>query len=161
MPRTPDITVAAIACTGERFLFVEERINQRLVINQPAGHVEPGESLLEAVIREVREETAWLFEPQALLGVYLWRRPGARRATLRFAFIGSVCDHDATRRLDRGIVRTHWFSADELRAQEGRLRSPLVLRCLEDYLAGNLASLEEVARLDLQSAAAVTPTAHL
>jgi 8-oxo-dGTP pyrophosphatase MutT (NUDIX family) len=161
MSPTPDITVAAIARSGERFLFVEERINQRLVINQPAGHVERGESLVDAVIREVREETAWLFEPRALLGVYLWRRPSARRATLRFAFTGSVSDHDATRRLDRGIVRTHWFSEAELKAQEGRLRSPLVLRCVEDFLAGNSASLESVARLDLESAAGVTPTARL
>ena len=112
MTRTPEITVAAVAATAGRFLFVEERINQRLVINQPAGHVEPGESLLAAVIREVREESAWRFEPQALLGVYLWRRPSARRATLRFAFTGTVSEHDATRRLDRGIVRTLWLSAD-------------------------------------------------
>jgi 8-oxo-dGTP pyrophosphatase MutT (NUDIX family) len=161
MSRTPEITVAAVTLTGERFLFVEERINQRLVINQPAGHVERGESLVDAVIREVREETAWRFEPQALLGVYLWRRPSARRATLRFAFTGTVSDHDARRRLDRGIVRTHWLSAAELRAHEGRLRSPLVLRCVEDYLAGNLDSLERVARLDLESAASVIPTARL
>jgi 8-oxo-dGTP pyrophosphatase MutT (NUDIX family) len=161
MSSTPDITVAAVAHAAGRFLFVEERINQRLVINQPAGHVERGESLLAAVIREVREETAWRFEPQALLGVYLWRRPSARRATLRFAFTGEVSDHDATRRLDRGIVRTHWFSEAELREQEGRLRSPLVLRCVEDYRKGSLQSLEPVAQLDLERAAAVIPTARL
>ena len=161
MPRTPDITVAAIAQTAGRFLFVEERINNRLVFNQPAGHVEQGESLLEAVVREVREETAWRFEPQGLLGVYLWRRPSARRATLRFAFTGRVSDHDARQRLDRGIVRTHWLSADELTIHEERLRSPLVLRCVQDFLAGGIASLESVAQLDLQSAAAVTPTARL
>jgi 8-oxo-dGTP pyrophosphatase MutT (NUDIX family) len=161
MPRTPDITVAAVAETAGRFLCVEERINQRLVFNQPAGHVEPGESLIAAVVREVREETAWRFEPRALLGVYLWRRPSARRATLRFAFTGTVTDHDAHQRLDRGIVRTHWLSPAELQARAAQLRSPLVLRCVEDFLAGELRSLEDVAQLDLESAAAVAPTALL
>jgi 8-oxo-dGTP pyrophosphatase MutT (NUDIX family) len=161
MSRSPDITVAAIAQTAGRFLFVEERINNRLVFNQPAGHVEQGESLLAAVVREVREETAWRFEPQGLLGVYLWRRPSARRATLRFAFTGQVTDHDARQRLDRGIVRTHWLSEEELKGHAERLRSPLVLRCVQDFLAGGIASLESVAQLDLESAAAVTPTARL
>jgi 8-oxo-dGTP pyrophosphatase MutT (NUDIX family) len=161
MTRTPEITVAAVAATAGRFLFVEERINQRLVINQPAGHVEPGESLLAAVIREVHEESAWRFQPQALLGVYLWRRPSARRATLRFAFTGSVSEHDATLRLDRGIVRTLWLSADGVEAQAPRLRSPLVLRCVEDYLAGHTCSLEGIAQLDLTAAAGVEPTARL
>jgi ADP-ribose pyrophosphatase YjhB (NUDIX family) len=161
MTRTPDITVAAVAQTAGRFLFVEERINNRLVFNQPAGHVEQGESLLAAVVREVREETAWRFEPQGLLGVYLWRRPSARRATLRFAFTGAVTDHDARQRLDRGIVRTHWLSEAELREHEARLRSPLVLRCVQDFLAGGIGSLASVAQLDLESAATVTPTARL
>lgn len=161
MPHSPDVTVAAVAHTAGRFLCVEERINHRLVFNQPAGHVEPGESLLAAVVREVQEETAWRFEPQALLGVYLWRRPTARRPTLRFAFIGEVRDHDATQPLDRGIVRTHWLSQTELQEREGRLRSPLVLRCVADYLAGEQRPLQGVAQLDLQSAAAVTPTVRL
>jgi 8-oxo-dGTP pyrophosphatase MutT (NUDIX family) len=161
MPRSPDITVAAVAHTAGRFLFVEERINHRLVFNQPAGHVERGESLLAAVVREVREETAWHFEPQELLGVYLWRRPTARRATLRFAFTGTVRGHDASQRLDHGIVRTHWLSQSELKERADRLRSPLVLRCVEDYLAGERGSLASVAQLDLESAAGVTPTARL
>jgi 8-oxo-dGTP pyrophosphatase MutT (NUDIX family) len=161
MFRTPDITVAAVAHTAGRFLFVEERINHRLVFNQPAGHVERGESLLAAVVREVREETAWHFEPQELLGVYLWRRPTARRPTLRFAFTGTVSDHNASQPLDRGIVRTHWLSPSELKEHADRLRSPLVLRCVEDYLAGERRNLASVAQLDLHSAAAVTPTARL
>lgn len=152
MARTPDITVAAVAETDGRFLVVEERINRRLVFNQPAGHVERGETLLEAVIRETREETAWLFKPQALLGVYLWRNPASGRYTLRFAFTGSVNDHNATQPLDRGIVRTHWLSRGELIDREPRLRSPLVLRCIEDYLGGNRLPLEPVAQLDLLSA---------
>src|SRR5579862_7774013 len=114
MPRTPDVTVAAVTETAGRFLVVEERINHRLVFNQPAGHVEHGETLYAAVIREVREETAWRFEPKALLGVYLWRNPNNGRRTLRFAFTGAVADHDARQPLDRGIVRTHWLSRAEL-----------------------------------------------
>jgi len=161
MHRTPDITVAAIAETAGRFLCVEERINKRLVFNQPAGHVEAGETLLAAVVREVREETAWRFVPEGLLGIYLWRRPSARRATLRFCFTGTVRDHDAAQRLDRGIVRTHWLSESELREREPLMRSPLVLRCVEDFLAGAAGSLDPVAHLDLESAAAATPTARL
>src|SRR5882724_7074618 len=93
MARTPDITVAAVTETDGRFLVVEERINRRLVFNQPAGHVERGETLLEAVVREVREETAWGFNPEALIGIYLWRNPSSSRMTMRFAFTGSVADH--------------------------------------------------------------------
>ncbi len=122
MARTPDITVAAVAETDGRFLLVEERINRRLVINQPAGHVERGETLLAAVVREVREETAWRFEPRGLLGVYLWRNPASGRSTMRFAFTGAVTDHDAGQRLDHGIVRTHWFSRTELLERQPRLR---------------------------------------
>lgn len=152
MARTPDITVAAVTETDGRFLVVEERINRRLVFNQPAGHVEQGESLVEAVIREVREETAWGFAPQALLGVYLWRNPASGRAYMRFAFTGKVMDHNARQPLDRGIVGTHWLSRDELRERELRLRSPLVLRCIEDYISGVRRPLEAVAKLDLRSA---------
>ena len=152
MARTPDITVAAVTETDGRFLLVEERINRRLVFNQPAGHVEHGETLLGAVIREVREETAWGFEPQQLLGVYLWRNPSSGRATMRFAFTGKVMDHDARQPLDRGIVCTHWLSRADLMRREPQLRSPLVLRCVEDYLGGTRMPLESVASLDLQSA---------
>jgi 8-oxo-dGTP pyrophosphatase MutT (NUDIX family) len=152
MARTPDITVAAVTETDGRFLVVEERINRRLVFNQPAGHVERGETLLAAVVREVREETAWGFEPQQLLGVYLWRNPSSGRSYMRFAFTGKVMDHDAQQPLDRGIVRTHWLSQADLMQRELQLRSPLVLRCIEDYLGGTRMPLESVARLDLQSA---------
>jgi 8-oxo-dGTP pyrophosphatase MutT (NUDIX family) len=155
MARTPDITVAAVTETAGRFLVVEERINRRLVFNQPAGHVEHGETLLAAVVREVREETAWAFEPQALLGVYLWRNPASGRAYMRFAFTGKVKDHDAAQPLDRGIVRTHWLSREDLQEREPRLRSPLVMRCIEDYLGGTRLPLEPIAKLDLQSAPAV------
>jgi 8-oxo-dGTP pyrophosphatase MutT (NUDIX family) len=157
MGRKPDVTVAAIAETDGRFLVVEERINRRLLFNQPAGHVERGETLLAAVIREAREETAWRFEPEALVGVYLWRNPTSRREILRFAFTGRVSDHDATQRLDRGIIGTHWLTRSELEAREERLRSPLVLRCVHDYLAGRRSALDGIAQLDLESAVAIGP----
>jgi 8-oxo-dGTP pyrophosphatase MutT (NUDIX family) len=161
MPRNPDITVAAIALVEDRFLVVEERINRRLVFNQPAGHVERGESVIAAVIREVREETAWHFTPEALLGVYLWRNPGSGRATLRFAFTGSVSDHDAAQPLDRGILRTHWLSQPQLTERADRLRSPLVMRCVEDFRLGIFQPLAAVSGIGLENAADVAPTARL
>ena len=155
MPLKPDITVAAVTEADGRFLVVEERINQRLVFNQPAGHVELGETLLEAVIREVREETAWLFEPVSMLGAYLWRNPSNGRATLRFAFTGAVSDHRAAQPLDKGIITTHWLSRGELLEREPRLRSPLVIRCVDDYLGGKRLPLDSVAYLDLHTAGQV------
>ena len=157
----PEITVAAVTETGGRFLVVEERINHRLLFNQPAGHVEQGETLLAAVVREAREETAWRFHPHSLLGVYLWRNPTSGRRVLRFAFIGSVTDHDPAQRLDRGIVGTHWLAPGDLEQHSARLRSPLVLRCVHDYLAGRREALDSVAQLDLHSAATVTTHATL
>jgi 8-oxo-dGTP pyrophosphatase MutT (NUDIX family) len=154
----PDVTVAALAEQDGRFLLVEERIQGRVVFNQPAGHVERGESLIEAVAREAREETAWRFTAEFLLGVYLWQPPRGRRPTLRFAFTGAVSDHDPTRPLDRGILATHWLTRAELLAREARLRSPLVLRCVDDYLTGRRLSLEGIAHLDLASAASWPPT---
>ena len=151
----PEITVAAVTETDGRFLVVEERINRRLVINQPAGHVEPGETLLEAVVREVREETAWLFTPSELVGVYVWRHPGTGRTTKRFAFTGTAADHRQGQKLDKGIVATHWLTQSELRRREPQLRSPLVLRCVDDYLAGRRQPLTAAATLDLGSALAV------
>ncbi len=148
----PDVTVAAVAEQDGRFLMVEERIARRRVLNQPAGHVEAGETLLEAVIREAQEETAWRFAPAAFLGAYLWRPPAAQRPTLRFAFIGAVHDHDPAQPLDRGILATHWFSRAELLARVASLRSPLVLRCVDDYLEGRRRPLGDAAHLDLRSA---------
>jgi 8-oxo-dGTP pyrophosphatase MutT (NUDIX family) len=155
MPLKPDVTVAAVTEKDGHFLVVEERINQRLVFNQPAGHVELGETLLEAVIREVREETAWLFEPTQMLGAYVWRNPSNGRSTLRFAFTGTVSDHRASQPLDKGIVTTHWLSRVELLEREPRLRSPLVLRCVDDYLSGKRLPLDSVAYLDLHTAGSV------
>jgi NADH pyrophosphatase NudC (nudix superfamily) len=152
MPQPPDVTVAALAEMQGRFLLVEERIARRLVFNQPAGHVERGETLLQAVARETREETAWRFTSEAFLGAYVWRHPGTGRASLRFAFIGSVTDHDAHQPLDHGILRTHWLTRAEILAQHSRLRSPLVLRCIDDYLAGQRSALGTVGHLDMDTA---------
>jgi len=148
----PEVTVAAIAEVDGRFLIVEERISGRLVLNQPAGHLEDHESLVEAVIRETREETAWRFHPEALVGVYLWRNPDNERTFMRFAFCGTADGHDPTQPLDIGIVRAAWMTHEQLLAQPARLRSPLVLRCLEDFLVGKRQPLDSVATLRLDTA---------
>lgn len=132
----PDLTVAAVVQRDGRFLIIEERIQQATVLNQPAGHVEDRESALDAVIRETLEETAWHFVPRHLLGIYLWRNEANGRTTVRIAVSGDVSHQDPDRRLDHGIIRVHWLRRDELVAQNSRLRSPLVLRCIDDYLAG-------------------------
>jgi 8-oxo-dGTP pyrophosphatase MutT (NUDIX family) len=132
----PHTTVAAVIERDGKFLMVEEDINGRIVINQPAGHLDPGESLIDAVIRETREETAWRFHPQALTGLYRWHNPHNDRTYLRATFCGHCDDLNATQKLDRGIVRALWLSRDELLAKPDKLRSPMVIRCIDDYLAG-------------------------
>ena len=144
----PDLTVAAIVQRQDRFLIVEERIGGLLVLNQPAGHVEDGESILAAATRETLEETAWHFTPQHLLGVYLWRDEASGRSFLRFAITGEVLHHEPERALDDGIVAAHWLSRDELLAQSARLRSPLVLRCIDDHLAGQRHDLQALVHMD-------------
>ena len=157
----PEVTVAAIVEVDGRFLMVEERIRDKLVLNQPAGHLEDRESLIEAVIRETREESAWRFHPEALVGVYLWRNPVDQRSFLRFTFCGAVDDHKPKLPLDIGIVRTVWMSHEQLLAQSARLRSPLVLRCLDDYLGGLRQPLETVAALGLDDAMSVGAVVNL
>jgi phosphatase NudJ len=135
----PSVTVAAVVERDGRFLLVEEETSDGLRLNNPAGHLDPGESLVQAVVRETLEETACTFEPDALVGIYLatTARPDSEPVTyLRFAFSGRAGAALAGRALDRGIVRTLWLTPDELRASVARHRSPLVLRCMEDHLAG-------------------------
>ena len=131
------MTVAAVAEDGGRFLLVEEYIDGRALLNQPAGHLEEGENLLAAVIRETLEETAWHFQPTALVGLYRWRQPDKGSTVLRATFSGRCTGHDPGRRLDADIRCVHWLSPQEIRQQSASLRSPMVLRSLEDYLAGH------------------------
>jgi 8-oxo-dGTP pyrophosphatase MutT (NUDIX family) len=132
----PDITVAAIIADADRFLIVEEQIRGQRVFNQPAGRVEDGESLLAAVVRETLEETAWQFEPEWLLGIYTWHSPTRARSSLRFAFTGRVSAHDSARKLDPPVIAAHWLRREQLQEPSRVLRTPLVLRCIDDYLAG-------------------------
>lgn len=132
----PHVTVAAIAEKDGHFLMVEENAAAGRVYNQPAGHLDDGEGLLDAVVRETLEETAWHFRPEALTGIYRWRNADSSRTYLRVCFTGQCIHHEQGRPLDPDIVRALWLTADELRADAGRLRSPLVLRSLDDYLAG-------------------------
>lgn len=138
----PSITVAAVIERDGRFLLVEERTSGGLVINQPAGHLEVNETLVDAVIRETLEETGYHFEPQSLLGVYQWRRQSRQKTVVRFAFAGRCPRHDHLRPLDQDIVRTLWLTPPELQQQRPRLRSPLVMRCIDDYLCGRRFPLE-------------------
>ena len=132
----PHVTVAAIAEQDGRYLMVEEETGGRIVINQPAGHLDEGESLLQAVIRETLEETAWHFVPDAITGVYLWRSDSSASTYLRVCFSGTCRDHEPARSLDSGIVRAIWMSRTDLGDAVQRLRSPMVLRCLDDHLSG-------------------------
>jgi ADP-ribose pyrophosphatase YjhB (NUDIX family) len=138
----PNVTVAAVVERDGRFLLVEEQTENGLMFNQPAGHLEDRESLVAAAVRETLEETAWDFVPEALVGIYRWRVPGRDVTYLRVAFCGRLGSHHAVRRLDEGIVRAVWQSADEIRAGSSRHRSPLVMRCVEDYLSGRRAPLD-------------------
>jgi phosphatase NudJ len=134
----PNATVAAIDEKDGRFLLVEENINNSLVFNQPAGHLEHGETLIEAVKREVMEETAWEFEPEYLVGVYLYPNSHNAEITyLRFCFYGHCSNEHKGQALDDGIVRAAWLSPEEIEKEKERMRSPLVSRCIDDYLQGN------------------------
>jgi ADP-ribose pyrophosphatase YjhB (NUDIX family) len=132
----PHVTVAALIENDGRFLLVQERVAGKAVYNQPAGHLEPGETLLEAVIRETREETAWEFLPESLVGIYQWRHPEKEQTFIRVNFSGKGLQHDPETKLDADIESTLWLTLEEIRSQQDRLRSPMVLRSVEDYLAG-------------------------
>lgn len=146
----PSVTVAAIIERDGHFLLVEEETAEGLKLNNPAGHLDPGESPLQGCAREALEETTHLFRPTALVGVYLSRlqcpaADGIEDITyLRFAFCGELGEVQAGCQLDQGIVRTLWLSPDEIRASTERHRSPLLLRCMEDYLRGQRFPLEMV-----------------
>ena len=145
----PSVTVAAVIAQDfsgvQKFLLVEELTRDGLKLNNPAGHLDPGESLVQACARETMEETAYAFTPREVVGVYMSRfqrgqagvADGMEDITyLRFAFCGDLGAHIAGQALDEGIVRTVWLTADEVRASAEHHRSPLLLKCMEDYLAG-------------------------
>ncbi len=138
----PYVTVAAVIVQRDRFLFVEECIDGRLVLNQPAGHLEAGETLLEAVRRESLEETGWTIRPTALIGIYRYHSEIEDKTFLRFTFLAQPESHDAARQLDDEIRSTCWLTLDELTAVRTSHRSPLVLACVRDYVAGASLPLE-------------------
>ena len=142
----PSVTVAAIIERDGRYLLVEEHTPESLRLNNPAGHLDPGESPVQGCRRETLEETTHEFEPEALVGVYLSRTVSVLDAGdltyMRFAFCGRLGEVVPGAELDQGIVRTVWLTPDELRASRARHRSPLVLQCIEDHLAGRRYPLE-------------------
>jgi 8-oxo-dGTP pyrophosphatase MutT (NUDIX family) len=137
----PSATVAAVIERDGKFLLVEEPVDGRRVLNQPAGHLDPGESLIAACRREVLEETAHRFEPTALVGIYRWHYAPADVTFLRFCFRGRI-EGVEDRALDPQIAALHWLTREQLLARRAEHRSPLVQRCVEDYLAGRRFPLE-------------------
>lgn len=143
----PNATVAAIIEEDGRFLLVEETTSRGNRFNQPAGHIEDNETIVEAVIRETLEETAYDFHPKALLGIYHWKHDHNDTTYLRFAYIGHVSEHYPEQALDEGIMRTVWLTIEEIRAKKAVMRSPQVITCFEDYLAGKQHPLETITHL--------------
>ncbi len=129
------VTVAAVVEHSGRFLLVQESVGGQSVINQPAGHLEQHESLVDAVVRETLEETAWQFEPNALVGIYRWVHPKGD-TFLRFCFTGDLLHEEKDRALDHGIEKVVWLDRESLQQRLHQLRSPLVLQCIDDYQAG-------------------------
>lgn len=144
----PHVTVAAVIEHHGKFLVVEEIADQQAVYNQPAGHLEEGETFVDAIVREVQEETAWQFKPDAIIGIYRWRKPDEGKTFVRACFTGSLGKHDPAQKLDEGIIAAAWLTRDELLAlPASRLRSPMVKLCLKDYLAGRRYPLDMITEL--------------
>ncbi len=133
----PNVTVAAIIEQNGKYLLVEESPDGTDIrLNQPAGHLESGESILHACSREVLEETGYTFQPEALTGIYHWHAPFNNTTYLRFAFSGRITGFDPTRELDSEIIHATWFSLNQIRTNQASHRTPLVMQCIEDYLTG-------------------------
>ncbi|MEQ1559900.1 MAG: NUDIX hydrolase [Methyloglobulus sp.] len=132
----PHVTVAAVIEREGRFLLVEEQTSSGLQFNQPAGHLEENESLIEAVKREVKEESAWQFEPEYIVSIQLWRKNPRKPSFLRCCFAGQCHSHDPSQPLDEGVVATHWLTREQIATQQHRLRSPLVSISVDEYLSG-------------------------
>lgn len=142
----PHLVVATIIEADGKFLMIEEISEGRRVINQPAGHVEEHESLLDAALRETLEETGWQVSLHSMTGFYHYRSPHNGITYFRCNFCGNPVEQAHTK-LDEGILKTHWMNYEEIKAEHHRLRSPLVLRCLDDYLQGKRLPLESVCYL--------------
>jgi len=143
----PRPTVATIVVREGRFLLVEEQTATGVRINQPAGHLEAGETLVAGAARETLEESGYRVAPTALVGIYRWQAPGSGETFIRFAFAADVVAHDAQRPLDKGILRAVWLPYDELASLRAKHRSPLVMRCVDDYVAGVRRPLDLVTEL--------------
>jgi 8-oxo-dGTP pyrophosphatase MutT (NUDIX family) len=162
MNRT-DLTVSAVVERDGRFLIVEERSSGTVVMNHPGGHIETGESPEQAVVREALEETGCVITVGGLLGVYLWIQPQTRQQYLCIAYVGKFLSHDDSRVLDDGVYGVHWLSPADLQRRMQKLCSPVVMRCVEDYLAGRRQPDNFLARLMpvQQNVAAVMANAAL
>jgi 8-oxo-dGTP pyrophosphatase MutT (NUDIX family) len=143
----PHVTVATVVPRDGRFLFVEENVHGRLVINQPAGHLEPDETLHAAAVRETLEETGWDVELECLLGIQQWKSTQSGSQFVRFTFGARALHHDSARPLDTGIVRALWLSRDELADASRNLRSPLVLDSVDDWISGRRFPLDTIRAL--------------
>ncbi len=141
------VTVACIVQRDGKFLFVEETVGDQLVLNQPSGHWEDGETLINGAVRETLEETGWDVRPTALLGIYEYEPPGLGYGFLRFAFLAEALQHHPERPLDDGIALAIWLTPEELRAASARHRSPMVQRAVDDALAGRSVPLAVIAHL--------------
>lgn len=144
MSWTPHVTVATVVEQDGKFLTVEETCNGKVVFSQPAGHVEQGESLIQAAIRETLEETGWVIAPTHFLGLYVYTSPHNQVTYYRSCFIAQTERLDETRGLDDGIIRALWLSKTELEQNQHKLRSPIVLKCIEDYVDGKKLPLDYV-----------------
>jgi len=132
-----DLTVAVVVEQDDRFLMIEERSSGAVVVTQPGGHIEPGESPEQAAVREALEESGCVIEVSGLLGLYLWIHPQTRRQFLRIVYTAELlADHGHRRQLDDGICGVHWYTLADVQRRARDLRTPVVLRCIEDYLAG-------------------------
>ena len=141
---TPHATVAAIVEREGRFLFVEEISRGKRVFNQPAGHVDENETIENATIRETLEESGWEVKPTAIVGIYTYKAPSNGVTYYRFCYVCEALQEVPNAQLDNDILAAHWFTLDEVKAKQTQLRSPLVMKCLEDYLAGKCYPLELV-----------------
>lgn len=138
----PNVTVAAIVECDQKFLFVEENVSNHIVFNQPAGHLEKDESFIDAVKREVLEETAWEFTPQSIVGIYMYPNQHNDTTYLRFCFSGTCNNHHSDQTLDDGIIQAVWLNREDIKKNKDKMRSPMVSQCINDYLSAKSYPLE-------------------